>query len=829
MTFPVFPGSNPSGYNLTRSIRLRASASATLTRTFGSTFTDKTKWTMSFWVKRGKLNDGAGQIVMHYLSGGSGGSVGFSGAGGGGSAVNDDFVIGNRNATTGVGDYNIRLLRLFRDPSAWYHIVVKFDSTQATASNRVLIYVNGEQQSGFGADTAYPALNYQSTAFLGGTAVAHQIGYGAPSGAPSYFDGYFAEFYWIDGQALTASSFGTTNTLTGVWQPAPYTGTYGANGFYTPYSDNSALTTSSNAGLGKDFSGNGNYWTTNNISITAGVTYDSMTDVPTLTSATAANFAVLNPLNYPLVAGGIGNLVYSNANLTLTSTPGNSQTFAASTIAMSSGKFYCEYVFTNMTSDGNIGVWLSQITNSDYWYNLSGCLRYYSGGTVYLGASTSVASYNSYGTNDIIGVAVDLNAGKIYFSKNGTWQGSSDPAAGTNPAYSSLSGTYVFGFGSGGGINGSFTANFGQRPFAYTPPTGFVALNTYNLPTSTIVAGNKYMDATLYTGNSSTQNIVNAGGFKPDFVWMKNRTSALAHYLNDSVRGAYKTLFSNLTNAEYDGTSNSDGVSTFNSNGFTLLNGTNALNYNQSANNYVAWQWQAGQGTTSSNTSGTITSTVSVNASAGFSIVVYTGNGTNGATVGHGLGVKPSLIIEKGRSTTYNWSVQGCGVLWPTATQTLFLNGTNALNAGSGVAAPTSSVFTPSATLYANESGVSNVAYCWTPIAGYSAFGSYTGNGSTDGPMIYTGFKPRFLLIKKTATGGGDRGWLMEDTARSPYNAAELFLYANTSDAESNNQQIDFLSNGFKIRNNGLVVNDSGVTMIYAAFAENPFKNSLAR
>ena len=337
----------------------------------------------------------------------------------------------------------------------------------------------------------------------------------------------------------------------------------------------------------------------------------------------------------------------------------------------------------------------------------------------------------------------------------------------------------------------------------------------------TIVKGSDHMQVVTYTGNGSTQTI--DCGFKPDLVWIKIRSAAGSHRLLDSVRGATNALSSNLTNAEFV---DSTGVTAFTSTGFTV--GADG-SYNGSGSTYVAWCWKAGQGTTSTNTNGTITSTVSVNASAGFSIVTYTGNGTNGATVGHGLGVKPSLIIEKGRASTYSWVVQGCGVLWPTATQTLFLNNTSGLNAGSGIAAPTSSVFTPASLSYANESGLGYVAYCWTPIAGYSAFGSYTGNGSTDGPMIYTGFKPRFLLIKKTATGGGDRGWLMEDTARSPYNAAELFLYANTSDAESNNQQIDFLSNGFKIRNNGLVVNDSGVTMIYAAFAENPFKNSLAR
>lgn len=343
--------------------------------------------------------------------------------------------------------------------------------------------------------------------------------------------------------------------------------------------------------------------------------------------------------------------------------------------------------------------------------------------------------------------------------------------------------------------------------------------------------GRVAMAATTYTGTgTSSARSVTGVAFQPDFVWGKGRSVASQHNLFDAVRGSGKRLISNSTAAEE--TNAAFGyLSSFDSDGFSTLAGsTNNENWNQTSATYVAWSWKAG-GTAVSNTAGTITSSVSANTTAGFSIVVYTGNGTNGATVGHGLGAKPSLIIEKGRSTAYNWSVQGCGVLWTPATSTLFLNATNALNVSGAIAAPTTSVFTPSATLYANESGVSNVAYCWAPVAGYSAFGSYTGNGSADGPFIYTGFRPRFLMIKRTDTAGNN--WVILDTSRDTYNAAGLYLYPNLSAAEDDYRAstgpIDILSNGLKQRSTLSNVNASGSTYIYAAFAENPLKYANAR
>jgi hypothetical protein len=287
-------------------------------------------------------------------------------------------------------------------------------------------------------------------------------------------------------------------------------------------------------------------------------------------------------------------------------------------------------------------------------------------------------------------------------------------------------------------------------------------------------------------------------------------------------------------------------VSAINSNGFTLASSNSNWNLsNATGNNYVGWQWQAGQGTTSNITVGqystspnvpSIASTVSVNATAGFSVVTYTGNGSGGATIGHGLGVAPSMIIVKRRdngSGGTNWFVYNKYLNNGTnpAQYYLLLQSTNGQGGASNVwndTAPTSTVFSVGTSVETNGSGGTLVAYCWTPIAGYSAFGSYTGNGSADGPFVYLGFKPRFIMAKPSSTTGE---WTMWDSSRDTYNVGDKRLVANDTASEYNNGNglIDFLSNGFKPRVNHISNNSSGATYIYMAFAENPFKNSLAR
>ena len=793
--FSASKTAGPSGYNISRSVRLRSSASAYFSRTL-TTPTNNKIWTWSGWVKRGVL--GSAQVLLSSDVGTSNTTwleFGFDAA--------DTFTI-----TAYTSDLNTTSA-VFRDPSAWYHVVVAFDTTQATAANRCKIYFNGVQQTltgaGFTLNAGY-GIN---------SAQIHGIGYrNWASGVGRYLDGYMTEINFIDGQALTPSSFGSTNASTGVWQSAKYTGTYGTNGFYLNFSDNSAATA---AAIGKDYSGNGNNWTPNNISVTAGVTYDSMIDVPTPYADGGngrGNYSTLNPLISQATASS--NLVSGNLeqNTTLTGT----EVYALSTMALpSTGKYYAEISIVAAsgvnTSATEIGIVSGPRTSGNNGGRLDQCPS----STVYRadgqkGIDAVFSAYGAtWGNGDTIGIAVDMDSASITFYKNNTSQG----------AITSVDPQDVF-IGvclrvSGG--TGYAYANFGQRPFTYTPPSGFKALNTYNLPASTVLNGGKYMAATLYTGTLLSNSITNAGSFKPDLVWVKSRSAATDHKLTDSVRGVTKALVSDSTAAE---TTDAQGVTAFGTTGFTVGTDTN---YNNLSATYVGWQWQAGQGSTSSNTSGSITSTVSVNATAGFSVVTYTAQASGTATIGHGLGVAPAMIFNKQRGTTGSWATyhQSIG-----AANVVYLNLTNASAASSATwnnTAPTSSVFS----LGSGYAGAGTmVAYCWAEIAGFSKFGSYTGNGSTDGPFVYCGFRPRWVMIKRTDSTGY---WQVLDTSRSTYNVENATLYPNASLAEdTTNTNLDGLSNGFKIRGTPSTdFNTNGSTYIYGAFAENPFSVALAR
>jgi hypothetical protein len=367
--------------------------------------------------------------------------------------------------------------------------------------------------------------------------------------------------------------------------------------------------------------------------------------------------------------------------------------------------------------------------------------------------------------------------------------------------------------------------NFGQQPFTYTPPTGFVALNTYNLSTPTIPNGAVYFAATTYTGNGTSQSIsnaVNGTSFQPDFVWYKDRSVARDHGLFNVTSGATYVMSSNNTSAE---SAVAGTLTSFNSNGYSIGSTSNA---NGNGETYVGWQWKA-NGTGVTNTSGSITSTVSANTTAGFSVVTYTGTGAN-ATVGHGLGVAPSMVITKKRSSTSDWGVYHTSI---GNTNYLLLDTTAASAASSTYwnnTTPTSSVFSIGTADAVNINTATYVAYVFAAVAGYSAFGSYTGNGSTDGPFVYTGFRPRFIMVKCSSNSTSSTVWTMWDTSRSPYNASVNELYANLNAVEGvDSSGIDILSNGFKPKRNSEYANLSGWTYIYLAFAENPFKYSLAR
>jgi hypothetical protein len=438
-----------------------------------------------------------------------------------------------------------------------------------------------------------------------------------------------------------------------------------------------------------------------------------------------------------------------------------------------------------------------------------GDISYNGGNSVYTGAS------NSFNAGDIIGVALDLDNNNVKFYKNGVLQYNL-----SNILQSGASYTFGVSLYSGGTISG----NFGQRAWAYAPPQGYNALTTKNLPKPAVgspaAEPNQFFDAVTYTGNGTTQNISSLN-FQPDFVWLKIRSTSDSHGLFDSVRGAGKRLQSNDTGIE---ATRNDVLTSFTSSGFSITGNDTQSNANGST--YVAWCWRAG-GAAVSNTAGTIASQVSANTASGFSIVSYTANGVTGATVGHGLTTAPTMVIFKIRgSSGFNWFTYHSGLTSPA--HYLYLNSTNAeANTFNYInnTAPSSSVLTLGAIADTNSNGSNYVAYCWTEVPGFSKIGSFTANGSTDGPFVYTGFKPRWIMIKAISSTSQ---WVLIDTARDTFNSSSSrSIFANSNSAEETgnaSEAFDIVSNGFKLRSNGRV-NVNGVTHIYMAFAEKPFGN----
>jgi hypothetical protein len=771
------------GYSINDSLRFNDNDSAYLSRTPATAGNRKT-WTWSGWVKRGNI--GTRQVPFASNNGTAG----------------HTFEINSTNTLkifdTGTGaSVIVETTPVFRDVSGWYHIILVADTTQATASNRIKFYVNGTLITNY-AVTTYPSLNADLEI---NNNIAHNIG-NRPLGS-FYFDGYLAETHFIDGQALTPDDFGEIDATTGEWSPIAYAGTYGTNGFYLPFDGNA-----------NDDSGNGNNWTENNLAST-----DYMIDTPT------NNFSVLNPLDNGGSTISNGNLEHTSTNTSWKSTRG--------TIAVNSGKWYWEGVFTaggTASADG-IGFALGSASLTSFSGDTHS-YGYIQNGVTLADGGGSVAYGDSYTTNDIIGIALDLDAGTCTFYKNNVSQGQ---------AFSGLSGTFFpfsdtydnskwnLNFGADSSFAGNKTrqgntdAN-GRGDFYYAPPAGgYLALCTDNLPEPAIVQPETQFNVVLYTGNGTSQSVTGVG-FQPDFVWLKERSSGSDHQLQDSVRGATNLLISNSTNAE---SSSSTFLNSFDSDGFTVGSSGGA---NESGQTYVAWCWKAG-GTAVSNTDGSITSQVSVNTDAGFSIVSYTGTGAASATVGHGLGQTPAMIIQKAATDgVYNWNS------WHKNLDTnsyISLNTTAAQDNSVNVwptAGITSSVFTTasSAVKYNNLSGVTHIAYCFAEVEGFSKFGSYVGNGSADGTFVYTGFKPALVLAKRTDSTGN---WVLKDTARDTYNPAGFTLLADVADAEygPSNTSLDILSNGFKPRTTSALVNASGGTYIYMAFAENPFKYATGR
>ena len=695
---------------------------------------------------------------------------------------------------------------------------------------------NGGSGGGASAYASNPGSGIAGQGFSGGTSAGSNTaaGGGGSSEVGGSVSGGTVGGKGGDGTNLSIS--GSSVTYAGGGGGGAYSGeTGGAGGSGGGGAGGSNATDGANAtGYGSGGGGAGQYGNTRIggsgssgivvISYGNSSTYDSMTDVPTLTDEDTANYAVFNPL----MPTSVSNTTFTDGNLKIV--PGGNQAsyYGLGTIGLKSGKWYFESQGNRAGTGTSFRIGFSKnqgVANADIAiYNATG--NYEIEGTTITGKAT-------YTNGDIIGTAVDLDSNTIEFFKNNTSQGSVSFSSGEWYPHARI-------YASSSYTTNNIIFNFGQRPFAYTPPTGYLKLNTFNLPDSSIVDGSEHFVTALYTGTGSSRSIdntitdgsnpqVETGDpiqFQPDLTWIKVRNSASYEQMwFDSVRGATKYLRSN--GASTEGTV-ANSLTSFDSNGFSL--GANG-DVNGSTFPIVAWNWKAG-GTAVSNTDGTNTSAmVSANPTAGFSIVSYTGNGSSGATIGHGLGVAPSMVIVKSINNSPGyWMVYHSGMT--SASYWMPLNLTSAQSAASAVwdnTAPTPNVFTVGNDQSVNLSASWDyVAYCFADVEGYSKMGSYTGNGSADGPFVYTGFRPSYVMVKRTAAAGN---WLVYDNKRDAYNPAPNILIPNSSSAESSGSTtgIDMLSNGIKFRGTNAALNSSGSPYIYMAFAENPFKNSLAR
>ena len=907
-------------YEVDRSLRFDDSSSSDLSRTPSSTGNRKV-WTFSAWIKLGHVDSGPNYIYSAH-----------SGSDYFGLYFQSNQLYTYFSPSNNYGSVSDRKLR---DVGAWFHLVHQVDAENTTQR----IWINNEEM------TLDSNRNPSNSNFpMNQSGVAMKVG--NATWRDDNVDSYMAEIHYSDGYKYTPTDFAETNAITGQWVPKSPSISYGTNGFYLNFSDNSGTTATT---LGKDSSGNGNNFTPNNFSVSSGTGNDSVTDTPT------NNFCTLNSLDKA------GNATFSNGALKLASMGGgnNYDGFRAS-FGSKTGKYYWEVKFPNVGYITGIGIARTdgRIDNGNQptyriTLGMGSWFTSYNSNNVntYVNANPSSdygnwSGASNYSANDVYMIAVDFGAGKIWWGKNGSWfnnSGTANPATGTDPRITFTTGNEWFPYSVEGSSSSSLQEyNFGQQGFAYTPPTGFVALNSANLPDPTIKLPDKHFDTFLYsaTGNAMSFSGLN---FQPDWIWQKRRDSTGGshfHYLFDAVRGGTQGLQSNTNGAEF--TASAPNI-TFTSNGYDMVASSGGQG-NASGGTYVSWNWDAGEtdgktytvkvvsdsgnkyrfddfGTSavtldlaeggtyifdqsdssnsghplrfsttsngthgggseyttgvttagtpgqsgaytqivvaasaptlyyycsvhsgmggqantnstlgSSNFDGSIQSTAKVNATAGFSIITWTGTGSAG-TIGHGLGVAPKWLVVKLRSGSQDWFVNN-GMILNDYGKYFKLSTTGAAASDTNVfpnTAPTSTVFSVGTDSAVNSSSSTYVAYVFSEVAGYSKFGSYAGNGNNDGTFVFIGFRPAWVMVKRY--DGTGQGWNIFDNKRNTFNLVDEFLIANSSNAEATGSalNLDFLSNGFKFRGTDGGSNTSGSDYIYLAFAESPFKNARAR
>ena len=846
-------GDHPAGffgvsdfYNgvATQSLRFEDGSAHKLTRTFSGDPDNNKKMTISVWVKRGNLATGGTQVILANYDG-----TRFLGELAWDSSTDVLRFDPGGNGDGSSNSYRIDTTALFRDVSSWYHIVVAYDSTQGTDTNRVKIYVNGTQKLiTVPSGQSYPPQNYAHLySYQGANNTIGEFGANFDSGE---LDGYLSEFNFIDGLALAPTSFGETKN--GVWIAKKYTGSYGSNGYRLEFK-NTSVGTGSSSTIGADTSGNNNHWTSSGTAA-----HDcAMPDSP------ENNFCTYNPLD----AKGNDN-TFSEGNLKVVVAAQNTDEQTTATFAVSSGKWYWEHRLNSTTTSdaGYFKIGLRDITHANAW-----TVRGTDGETQDAAGTTATASV-SYTTGNVIGVYLDMDNAKWYVSVDGTLQNSANLTNGTGFLHNNLTGTihpFILNASSGGTHTGM--GNFGQdSTFAglesaggYSDANGngdfhsavtspYLALCSANLPEPTIgpnsdTQATDYFNTVLYSGNSSS-NAISGVGFQPDWVWTKCLSAVRTHSWMDSQRG-FAGNGNSLTLATSGNSSNGEfengGFDSFDSDGFTVSGSDEFMN--ESGDSYVAWNWKVNGGTataTASEDGNNPAYSVQANPTAGISIATYTG--TNGVgTIPHGLGAVPRWAVFKNRNVDGNdWIVyHGANTSAP-ETDFLRLN-TTALTADNANrfndTAPTSSVFTLGADGNINDNGESIVAYFFANVEGYSKFDSYIANGiSGDGPFVFTGFRPAMIIVKNTSnnTNGGE--WVILDDTRlgvgttNTINPIKSYIEVNESNAEFDSTSyplVDFYSNGFKIRsdaaNSGVgraTNNANGNVYVYMAWAHSPFK-----
>ena len=785
-----------TGYTVANSCRFNDDDSAYMHKTCSSAF-DTDRWTISIWFKRGTLGIHTRLITCDN-----------------GDGSDDDYIRFDTDDKMEFMIYSggvVGLLkpnRVFRDISAWYHLVCVWDSANGTAGNRMRMYINGVEETSFETDTN-PSSGANAT--FGNTSHAIEIGQRGYN-TSQYWDGYLAEVAVCDGQAYAASDFGEFDEDSPtIWKPKDISGlTFGTSGFYLDFEDSSNLGNDANGGT--DLT---------EVNLAAA---DQMVDTPT------NNFPTASPIFEWYYTANIAMAALSEGNLK--SNPTSNQVQFCKVPFDMTGKVYFEampitqgYQVMGFGETLCAGDSASTIGISGNYAD--GINIYVNAGTEYLSICVNGSYSNDGGDNvsisaeDIVQFAYDADTGKAWLGVNNTWHDSGDPANGTNPICTFPASTRdnMHPCGSGYGAGDAFVWNFGQNSsfagvktaqgnqdgndigdFYYAPPSGFLALCSKNRSDTTIDDPEAYFQTKLYTGNGTTQSITLDGDtdMQPDLVWIKERNNDKDHQIADAVRGADLVLESNENSADISAVNL---VTAFNSDGFSLGD-HNELN--DSSDTYVAWNWKE-------------------SATAGFDIVSYTGTGS-AKTEAHSLSAVPKFIIFKNRDTTADWKVYHVGI---GAEKWLKFNTTDAAGDSAGNfndTEPTSSVFSLGDDAGTNGDTNATIAYAFAEKQGFSKFGSYIGGSD---PFVYLGFRPAFIMFKNASAVENYR---IIDNKRDTYNPAVAHIYPNLSNAEgsgaSYSDYCDFLSNGFKIRSGAGEIDGSGNTIIYMAFAEAPFVNS---